>query len=114
MNSDAESATGQRGSVGSEWFWRILAGVIFVSVLWILWLLWQITPKSNVNPIVFQIYQNRQSSTGVIQPGPGAPQPEAGATAGTEPSAIGTGAPMETLKVETELKLPKPAAPATK
>lgn len=112
MASETDSATDQRGNWGSDWFWRILAAAIFISVLWILWLLWQITPKSNVNPIVFQLYQNRQSSAGVIQPVPGSSEPAAPAPA--EPSAIGTGAPMETLKVETELKLQKPPAPPAK
>jgi hypothetical protein len=97
---------------GSELFWRALATVILVTVLWILWLLWQISPISAVNPIVFQIQHSRQSSVGTIQRAPasasgdgaqgGQPQPQ-----GVAPnSALSTGSPLGNLKMETELRVP--------
>ena len=100
---------------GSELFWRLLATMILASVLWILWLLWQITPKSAVNPIVFQIQQNRQSASGTIQRPPGSePSPDApGADPGTAaPTALSTGTPLENLKMETEMKDPQKPVPA--
>lgn len=83
------------GGFGSELFWRLLGAVIFISVLWILWLLWQITPSSTFNPIVFQIQQNRQSASGTIN----------------RPAIEGqTGAPLDNLRIETELKAPPKSA----
>ena len=100
---------------GSDLFWRLLATMILVSVLWILWLLWQITPKSAVNPIVFQIQQSRQSASGSIQRRPENGQAQdapGGAQSAAPPSAISTGTPLENLKMETEMKEPKALAPA--
>jgi len=88
----------QRTGVGSELFWRLLAALIFISVLWILWLLWQITPRSAVNPIVFQIQQNRQSASGLSHRITG----QSGDTS--------QGAPLDNLKIETELKAPPKSA----
>ena len=104
---------------GSELFWRALATVILISVLWILWLLWQITPKSAVNPIVFQIQHNRQSAAGTIQRAPagqGAPAAESGrgppgTQAATPSPTLSTATPLGNLKMETELKAPP--APGT-
>ena len=110
-----------RGGFGSELFWRLLATVIFISVLWILWLLWQITPRPTVNPIVFQIQQIRQSASGLIHRTPtegqaaDAPQSTRSGQDAVPPSALSTGAPLDNLKIETELKAPpKPAASAAK
>ena len=116
---NVESAS--RGGFGSELFWRLLATVIFISVLWILWLLWQITPRSTVNPIVFQIQQNRQSASGLIdRSATDGRSGEASQTTGSgqdnvPPSALSTGVPLNNLKIDTELKAPpKPAKPAAK
>ena len=89
-----------RVSFGSELFWRLLATLIFISVVWILWLLWQITPKSTVNPIVFQIQQNRQSASGLSHP----------ITTRGQSGDSSQGAPLDNLKIETELKAPPKSA----
>lgn len=106
VEDKAESTQGR--GFGSDLFWRVLATVILISVLWILWLLWQITPKSAVNPVVFQIQQNRQSATGTIQRAPEPAQPSAGVAPG---SVLSSGSPLESLKMDTELKSP-PASTA--
>ena len=116
-NIEVKAESTPKEGFGSELFWRLLATMILVSVLWILWLLWQITPKSAVNPIVFQIQQNRQSASGSIQRPPESGKAEelpvaAGAQSSTPPSAISTGTPLESLKMETEMKEPKVSVPA--
>ena len=114
MEVKAESTP--KEGFGSELFWRLLATMILVSVLWILWLLWQITPRSAVNPIVFQIQQNRQSASGSIQrpsdSGDTAQPGAAGSPGAAAPSAIATGTPLENLRMETEMKDPQKAGPA--
>ena len=109
-NVEVKAESTHMEGLGSELFWRLLATMILASVLWILWLLWQITPKSAVNPIVFQIQQNRQSASGTIQRSPGnEPSPGAsGADPGTPaPTALSTGTPLENLKMETQMKDPQ-------
>lgn len=105
-----------RAGFGSDLFWRALATLIFISVLWILWLLWQITPRSTVNPIVFQIQLTRQTASGSI--GSSAAEERTGDTLQSSGSGqdapprsvLATGATLEKLKMETELKAPpKPA-----
>jgi hypothetical protein len=103
-------ASSSRQNFGSELFWKVLATVILFSVMWILWLLWQITPKSTVNPIVYQIQQNRQTATGTIQRAPDSgqtgntsPTPE-GQPSSAPTSVLSTGTPLKNLKIETELK----------
>ncbi|MFM9967515.1 MAG: hypothetical protein ACKVQK_03795 [Burkholderiales bacterium] len=109
-NIENNSESTARESFGSELFWRVIAGVILISVLWILWLLWQITPKSAVNPIVFQIQQNRQSAVGTIQgsnsgsSSSGNVQDGQSAPASAPTPILSTGTPLENLKMETELK----------
>ena len=34
--------------VGSEWFWRVMAGVMLIAVCWIVWLMWELSPRSLV------------------------------------------------------------------
>jgi len=95
-----KAGSAPRVSFGSELFWRLLATLIFISVVWILWLLWQITPRSTVNPIVFQIQQNRQSASGLSHR----------ITTGGQSGDSSQGAPLDNLKIETELKAPPKSA----
>ena len=117
-NVSENAGSSSRTGFGSEWFWRLLATVIFISVLWILWLLWQITPRSTFNPIVFQIQQSRQSVSGQIQRAPvegEAPAAASSPSAEAPPagSPLSNGAPLENLRIETQIKEPpKPPAPA--
>jgi hypothetical protein len=114
-NVEVKEESTQRAGFGSDLFWRVLATMILASVLWILWLLWQITPKSAVNPIVFQIQQNRQSASGTIQRAPGnepSPDVPGGAPGTPAPTALSTGTPLENLKMETEMKDPQKPAPS--
>lgn len=115
-NVEDIAGSAPRQGFGSEIFWRLLATVILISVVWILWLLWQITPKSAVNPIVFQIQQNRQSSGGTIQRAPAGERTadSPGTQSVAPPSALSTGAPLENLKIETELKVPPVPGAAAK
>ena len=106
-----------KGGFGSELFWRVLATIIFVAVVWILWLLWQITPRSTFNPIVFQIQQGRQSASGTIDRAAIDGKSDDPAQAverqnATQPSALSSGSPLENLKIETELKTPPQSSKA--
>lgn len=97
------------GGFGSDLFWRLLATIIFVAVVWILWLLWQITPRSTFNPIVFQIQRSQQSVSGTIDRAAidgnaGNPAQAAEGQNAAQPSALSSGSPLENLKIETELK----------
>ncbi len=40
--------------VGSEWFWRVVALLIVVTIAWIAWVAWQITPRGAVTELALQ------------------------------------------------------------
>ena len=68
----------ERKGKESEWFWRMIAGLMVIIIGWMLWVMYQITPRSVVTPLAF-----------VFQAKPGAMrQPATGAA-----SAVGSLSP---------------------
>ncbi len=51
----AKSASG----VGSEWFWRILAVLMFVAVGWVTWLIWELRPRPVVTELAMRVPLSR-------------------------------------------------------
>ncbi len=37
-----------------EWFWRIIAGLIAITIGWVAWVMYQIMPRSVVTPLVYE------------------------------------------------------------
>ena len=69
-----------------ELFWRIIAGLMLLVIVWIVWVLYQITPRSVVTPLVYEFQvkpiASHPSATGAEAPAapaeavaPSAPQP---------------------------------------
>jgi len=36
-----------------EWFWRIVAGLMLLTIAWVGWVMYQITPRSVVTPLAY-------------------------------------------------------------
>lgn len=69
-----------------ELFWRIIAGLMLLVIVWIVWVLYQITPRSVVTPLVYESQVEspgtQQSATGAVSAAASAqPAPEAAAAA---------------------------------
>ena len=113
INASASSAFGQsirptrQTVVGSEWFWRVLALLILVSLGWLGWVIWQLAPRSNVTELALK-------SAGRPRPVQPAPQtgaapavmPTAPPTAESAPAAEAGAARPETLMLARELSTP--------
>ncbi len=41
--------------VGSEWFWRVLAAVMLLAVVWVVWLMWELRPRPVVNEVALRM-----------------------------------------------------------
>jgi MSHA biogenesis protein MshN len=111
-----------RTHVGSDWFWRVLAGVMLIAVCWVAWLMWELAPRSvvtsNVNLQVRAPAAAPVSAT-VATPGTGsdgAPAPAAQAPVvqapdqtvkDTEPGKSASRVDM--LRLATEITTPIPA-----
>lgn len=67
-----------------ELFWRIIAGLMLIVIGWIVWVLYQISPRSVVTPLVYEVQAGRGGAQ-PAEPGAAAAKPpaqqEAGATA---------------------------------
>ncbi len=108
-----------RSRIGSEWFWRVLAGVMLITVCWIAWLMWQLTPRSVVTDKVSLIA--RAPATVIDQP---ATEPPVSSQTGTAPgeqaaadAAATPAAPVvriDMLRLATEITTPIPAVPRSR
>jgi len=90
--------------VGSEWFWRVVAALILITLGWVAWVAWQVTPRHSVTELALQS-ANRPvpAATPVAPPAvpvpvPGAPPP--GRQAKPEPDR------PDTLKLALEIVTP--------
>ena len=92
---ESGSAAQQRGP-HKDWelFWRIIAGLMLVVVVWVVWVVYQIMPRSVVTPLAYATPTrpiHTQSSAGGMQ-APAGPVVEAPAApqefASTRPSQI--------------------------
>jgi MSHA biogenesis protein MshN len=108
-------AVGTTG-IGSEWFWRVLAGLIFIALCWVGWVIWQVMPHPVVNELALRSGPppGARPSAPVSAP-PAAPAPAESATAASPPEAAPAAPAGEKLKLAMELTSPVPrprAAPA--
>ncbi|MDP2640650.1 MAG: hypothetical protein Q8Q16_08290, partial [Betaproteobacteria bacterium] len=72
-----------------ELFWRIIAGLMLLVIVWIVWVLYQITPRSVVTPLVYEsqvkpIGTQRSATSGAAA---GASRPPAAAPPGAHQAA---------------------------
>jgi hypothetical protein len=80
-----------------ELFWRIIAGLILLIIAWVVWVLYQITPRSVVTPLVYELRAKpagaQQSTTGAVsavaavQPAAATPAAQEGTAAVAVPQA---------------------------
>ncbi len=79
--------------VGSEWFWRVVAFLMVITIAWIAWVAWQITPRGTVTELALQSVKR-----------PVAPAPA--------PAAVAAPAATAPLAASAPAALPPPATPA--
>ena len=108
-----------RSRIGSEWFWRALAGVMLITVCWIAWLMWQLTPRSVVTD---KVSLSPKASATVVSPPATEPsvasQPAAAPAEPIPGDAAGTPATpavrIDMLRLATEITTPSPAVPRSR
>lgn len=67
--------------IGSEWFWRILAALMFVAVAWVSWLIWELRPRPVVTELAMRAPLSRTPLPRVDQDAAA----DAGRAAATDP-----------------------------
>jgi MSHA biogenesis protein MshN len=98
---------------GREWFWRIFAGLMLVSVGWVLWIAYQLQPRPLATEAAFLAAEQARRAPAPPQ----AAAPVAAATSGpaTTPSpAQPPAAPppqLETFRLAAEITTPVPEKP---
>jgi MSHA biogenesis protein MshN len=92
-------------SVGSNLFWRVMAGVMAVVVAWVIWVLWQIMPSSVATDLAYQSLAKARSAPPAAASAPAAPTSDAQQAAVAPQQAAGP-APAAPVAVPA-------AAPAT-
>jgi len=103
-----------RSQVGSEWFWRVMAGVMLVAVCWIVWLMWELAPRSVVtdNVSLFIRAPLPASASGTQSPAPESSQLVTAPVEADSAAAAGTSvARPDMLRLATEITTPIPAVP---
>ena len=94
-----------------ELFWRIIAGLMLVVVVWVVWVVYQIMPRSVVTPLAYATPTRpitQSSAAGMQAPAapaveaPAAPQPAA-VEVMAAPAAGETQAKTEGLRMATEI-----------
>jgi len=71
-----------------EAFWRIMAGLMVVVVVWIGWLLWQITPKPVVTELAYQARGPIRSEAPAVVARVEAPAPQSAAAPTAPPTPV--------------------------
>lgn len=69
-----------------EWFWRIIAGLMLVTIGWVAWVAYQIMPRSVVTPLAYAS-QDKQIATQATAPASTQPAPAAADLAMAEAQA---------------------------
>jgi MSHA biogenesis protein MshN len=109
---------------GHEWFWRVLAVMVLISVSWVGWVAYQLQPRPLVTPLALMAYENRGSGRIAVEPAQpvAAPVPVAVVQARPEPvqaprpepaaAEVEPAMPAEAFKlarsIETPIAEPKP------
>ncbi len=70
----AQGAAPARARKDWELFWRIIAGLMVLIIVWVVWVLYQISPRSVVTPLA---YANQNTPIGAQQSATGASAPAA-------------------------------------
>ena len=99
---------------GSEIFWRVMAAIMIVAVLWVAWVVWQIMPRSLVTELAVQSAKRPSPSPAKSAPAPAAPAPPSASAPGVAPApAAGKELPenMDMLRLATEMATPPAARP---
>lgn len=97
------------GTVGSEGFWRLLAGIMVVALIWVGWLIWQLTPHPVVTDLALQAVGKSRAVPPVASSSP-APQAIPAETTPQPAQAVPTAdrVQFELLQFATELSSPRP------
>ena len=87
-NSGAQEQGTAKSGRGVHWelFWRIIAGLMVITIGWIGWVLYQITPRSVGTPLVFESQTKPITATGAGA-SPAAPAQPGGVSAAPGASA---------------------------
>jgi MSHA biogenesis protein MshN len=102
---------------GHEWFWRVTAVLVLVSVAWVGWVAYQLQPRTLVTPLALRAAQPAPKAAIILAPKP-EPEPVAQPAPAPEPvTAVEPAAqPSETFKlarsIETPIAEPKPKVKA--
>jgi MSHA biogenesis protein MshN len=100
---------------GHEWFWRVTAVLVLVSVAWVGWVAYQLQPRTLVTPLALRAGSSVPKPVAIPAPQP-EPQPEAVAQPAPAPEPVTAveppAQPSETFKlarsIETPFAEPKP------
>jgi len=115
-------------AIGSNLFWRVMAGIMVVVVAWVIWVMWQIMPRSVVTDRAYQslvklraapqppasvtaaVAASEPAQPGAVAapqaPAPAASQPAATATPARKPAAQPEPAKIDMLRMATEIVTP--------
>lgn len=111
---------------GSEWFWRVIAGLMLVAAAWTIWVVYQLQPRSVATELAYRAAENtRRRAVAAAQSVPArkvaiAPASAAEPARPTEvslpsPEPETLAAPIETLRlalsIDTPLAAPAPRKP---
>jgi len=105
-----------RSQIGSEWFWRVLAVVMLITVCWIAWLMWELSPRSVVTDKV-SLLAKPPAAAPVSAPATESPAPassqlaSAPAETASDSAAAKPAARLDMLRLATEITTPIPAVP---
>jgi MSHA biogenesis protein MshN len=109
--------------IGSNLFWRVMAGLMVVVVAWVGWVLWQVMPRSVVTDRAYQSFAQLRAApqppapvalaaavsepaAAPLAPAPAAPQPASMGTPAGKPAAPPEPAKIDMLRMATEIVTP--------
>jgi MSHA biogenesis protein MshN len=85
---------------GHEWFWRVLALLVLISVAWVGWVAYQLQPRLLVTPLAMMAYENRGSGRIAVEKAPAIPAPIPVAAAAEAPAFPPAPAPTNAVEPE--------------
>ncbi|MFH1045199.1 MAG: tetratricopeptide repeat protein [Pseudomonadota bacterium] len=103
LNQSPQPVRGATRMVGSEWFWRVVAVLILITIGWIAWVAWQLTPRASVTELAFQPANRAAPAPASVPVAAAPPAASAAAPAALPPS------PMPVL--QADVAKPEPDRP---
>jgi len=99
-----------------EWFWRIVAALLLVSVAWVVWVTYQLRPRPALaTPLAFNAAEEARRRPVQSAPDPVlAAQPPAQPAPPQQAVAVPLPAPLEFMKLAQLIETPIPDQPAAK